>query len=133
MSALPPIADISAPVRQGGFRVHTPGRISPPIGSFGQTGTLGDFIHRLWPARLNFFHGLQGGIPGFGYLKGDMLLIPFPLFDNVLYGLPVPSNCASRFLDSGWIANAKQSRCWALATCLILASSRARSNHRHVT
>ena len=33
------------------------------IGTFGQTGTLGDLIHRLLPALLKLFHRLQRGIP----------------------------------------------------------------------
>ena len=60
-------ADISAPVRQGGFRVQPPGRISPRIGSFGLSGALGDFIHGLLPARLSLFHGLRGK----GAIVGD--------------------------------------------------------------
>jgi hypothetical protein len=36
--------------------------LPPRIGTFGQTGTLGDLIHRLLPALLGFLHGLQRGI-----------------------------------------------------------------------
>jgi hypothetical protein len=78
-NGLPPKADISAPVRQGGFRVHAPGRISPRIG---QTNTLGDLIDRLLPALLSIFHG----IPSFGYLRGDVLL-DVMLGHRKLYGL----------------------------------------------
>jgi hypothetical protein len=37
--------------------------LSPRIGTFGQTGTLGDLIDRPLPALLSLFHGLQRGIP----------------------------------------------------------------------
>ena len=40
--------------------------LPPRTGNFSQTGTLGDLIDRLFPARLSLFHGLQRGIPGFG-------------------------------------------------------------------
>ena len=40
--------------------------LSPRIGTFGQTGTLGDLIDRPSPALLSLFHGLPRGIPGFG-------------------------------------------------------------------
>jgi len=59
--------------------------LSPRIGTFSQTGTLGDLIHRPLPARLSLVHGLERGIPSFGYLRGDV--IAFPLFDNVPHGL----------------------------------------------
>ena len=39
-----------------------------------QIGTLGYLIDRPSPALLSLFHGLQRGIPSFGYLRGDVLL-----------------------------------------------------------
>ena len=42
--------------------------LSPRIGTFGQTGTLGDLIDRLLPALLKLFHGLQRGLA----VSGDL-------------------------------------------------------------
>jgi hypothetical protein len=40
-----------------------PRDLPPRIGSFGQTGTLGDLIHRPLPTPLSLFHGLQHANP----------------------------------------------------------------------
>ena len=40
--------------------------LPPRIGTFGQSGTLGNFIDRLSPALLSLVHGLKRGIPNFG-------------------------------------------------------------------
>ena len=62
MTALPPKADISVPGAAGiilGNKNALPTELSPRIGTFGQTDTLGDLIDRLLPGLLKLFHGLQ--------------------------------------------------------------------------
>ena len=55
-------------------------RLSP------RTGTVADLIDRPSPALLSLLHGLQRSIPGFGYLRGDVLL-DVMLGHRKLYGL----------------------------------------------
>ena len=43
-----------------------PPKTDTRIGTFGQTGTLRNFLHRSWPTPLKLFHGLQRNGPGFG-------------------------------------------------------------------
>jgi hypothetical protein len=50
-----------------------PRKVSPHIGTLGQTGTLGDLIHGPLPIPLDLFQSLQRG-PGFDDLGGDVLL-----------------------------------------------------------
>ena len=47
---------------------HLPNRVSPRIGTFGHTGTLGNLIDRLLPALLKLFHGLQRALA----VSGDL-------------------------------------------------------------
>jgi hypothetical protein len=46
----------------------------PPIGSFSQTGTLGNLIHRPLPAVLKLIHRLQHCLAVLGDLGRDVLL-----------------------------------------------------------
>src|SRR6476660_4483991 len=89
MTALPPKADMSVPRRQELFE-YTPlihyrveQELSPPIGTFGQTGTLADLVDRFSPARLSLLYALPRGL---GDLSGDVLLILFPLLDDIAHG-----------------------------------------------
>ena len=58
----------------GSLKQTITAHLSPRIGTFGQTDTLGDLIDRPSPALLSLFHSVQRGIPGFGYLGRDVRL-----------------------------------------------------------
>src|SRR5690242_9345525 len=60
--------------------------LPPRIGTFGQTGTLRNLLHRSWPTPLKLFHGRQRGLAILGDLGRD-LLVELIFAHSKLYGL----------------------------------------------